>query len=292
MHPLKLIKSALAKGDHIGDLVWWSLSEARVDRVRLTVVWDEAGLPPELLPEPPSAEKAFKAAIKEATVGQHGRLIRLAVETPNEIVYGVVQENRHGNGTLDYHQEARVTLDRNRDQLSSDVPGHDLVFEVMRRFEVLKTTHVADDVRRAITRTLDTLAAVMLRPSGGVYWVPAPFAAKVRQLQVAVQKIGLSTMSVLPVHRSAEAEQTLGEVAKASIEDELAALRTEIDGFVALPPERTSTLERRLEAFAALRDRAKLYRSVLAVTVVDLDHQLGNMAATVEALIHQKAKAA
>ena len=293
MHALKLIKSALAKGpDHLGDLVWWSLAEARVDRVTLEVIWNEAGLPPELLPEPPSPERSFKAAIKEAQVGQQGRLIRLAVESPDEIVFGVVREERHGDGTLDYHQEARVTLDRNRDQLSSDAPGNDLVAEVMRRFEILKTTHVADDVRRAIVRTLDTLAAVMLRPSGGVYWAPSPFAAQVRRLQVAVQRIGTSTMSVLPVHRSAEAVQTLGEVARASIEDELAALRIEIDGFVALPPERATTLVRRLEVFDALRGRARLYRDVLSVEVSTLDQQLNQLTATVAQMIERKSQAA
>ncbi|MEQ1735831.1 MAG: DUF6744 family protein [Rhodoglobus sp.] len=290
MHALKLIKSALEKGaDHLGDLVWWSLSEARVPRITLEVIWNEAGLPPELLPEAPSAERAFKAAIKEAQVGQQGRLIRLAVETPAEVVFGVVREDRHGDGTLVYRQEARVTLDRNRDQLSSDAPGNDLVLDVMRRFEVLKTTHVADDLRRAITRTLDTFAAVMLRPSGGVYWAAAPYAAQVRQLQVAVQRIGTSTMSVLPVHRSPEAEQTLAQVARASIEDELAALQTEITAFVSTPPDRASTLLRRFDAFEALRARARLYRSVLNIQVQDLDQQLDGMSAAVEGLLNQKA---
>ena len=206
MSALKLIKHALAKGpDHLGDLVWWSLAEARVDRITLEAIWNESGLPAELLPEPPSVEKAFKAAIKESQVGEP-RLLRLAVDTPDQIVYGIVREERHGEGQLAYQQEARVTLDRDRDLVSTDAPGNDLVAEVLRRFEVLKTTHVADDVRRAIVRSLDTYAAVMLRPSGGIYWAPAPYAAQVRRLQIAIQRIGSSTMAVLPVHRSTEAE--------------------------------------------------------------------------------------
>ena len=60
-------------------------------------------------------------------------------------------------------------------------------------------------------------------------------------------------------------------------------------GNVTYVQERTSTLTRRLEAFAALRERAKLYRSVLAITVTDLDRQLDEMSARVEGLIHQKA---
>ena len=291
MSALSLVKNALAgKGtDHLGDLVWWSLADARIDRASLTSIWSDAGLPSELLPEEPNAERAFKSAIREAQVGQPGRLLRLAVDTEVEVVFGVVREDRHTNGTLDYHQEARVSLDRHREQLTSDAPGHDLVADVTRRFAILKTTHVADDVRRTLVRTLETFAAVTLRPSGGIYWAPAPYATQLRQLQTAIQRIGQSTVSVLPVHRSAEAEATLAKVARGSIEDELAMLAAEIEGFVTAPPERASTLQRRLEAFEILRDRAKLYRSVLSIQVTDLEQQLGRMTASVESMLIAKA---
>jgi hypothetical protein len=32
-------------------------------------IWNAAHLPPTMLPEPPTAEKALKAAVREATVG-------------------------------------------------------------------------------------------------------------------------------------------------------------------------------------------------------------------------------
>jgi hypothetical protein len=91
------------------------------------------------------------------------------------------------------------------------------------------------------------------------------------------------------VHESQDASRALGAIATASLEAELAQLQGEIAAFVSMPPERTSTLTRRLEAFAALRERAKLYRSVLAITVTDLDRQLDEMSTRVEGMIHQKA---
>ncbi len=293
MSTLKLIESAISRGSHhLGDIVWWSLSDARINRDDLIRIWARESLPRELLPEEPSTERAFKSAIREAQIGHPDRLLRLAVETSDEIVFGVVREERHGDGTLTYHQESRITLERGREQVTADAPNHSLVADVLHRFELLRATHVSDDVRRTIVRTLDIFAAVSLRPSGGVYWVPVPYAPDVRRLQAAIQRIGTSVVSVLPVHRGPEAEQTLGEVARGSIEDELAALRAEIAGFVETPPDRTSTLERRLDAFEALRDRAKLYRNVLAIQVTDLDQQLDSMTATVSGLIHQKSKAA
>jgi hypothetical protein len=129
----------------------------------------------------------------------------------------------------------------------------------------------------------------MLRDGGGIYWVPSLYAAGLRRLQGAIEKIGASRVHVLPVHESQDASRALGAIATASLEAELAQLQIEIAAFVSMPPERTSTLTRRLEAFAALRDRAKLYRGVLAITVTDLDRQLDEMSATVAGMINKKA---
>jgi hypothetical protein len=143
-----------------------------------------------------------------------------------------------------------------------------------------------------VVRSLSSFAAVTLRPHGGVYWTPAPFAPQVRRLQEAIQRIGSSTVCIVPVHRTAEAEHTLGAVARGSLEDELAMLRAEVEGFVASPPDRTSTLERRLGAFEDLRARTRLYRDVLRVEVETLDQQLDRLAATVTQLIDGRNQAA
>ena len=78
MTALEKIRSTLARGGaHLGDIVYWTLADARIDRSALEKVWTGAQLPPEFLPEPPTAEKAFKAAAREGALGQADRLIRL-----------------------------------------------------------------------------------------------------------------------------------------------------------------------------------------------------------------------
>jgi hypothetical protein len=62
-----------------------------------------------------------------------------------------------------------------------------------------------------------------------------------------------------------------GRLSRGAIEDDLVALRAEIEGFLAEPPERASTLTRRLQAFEELRGKARLYYSVLTVHVKDLE---------------------
>ena len=140
-------------------------------------------------------------------------------------------------------------------------------------------------------KVLDACAAVTLRDHGGVYWVPSPYAETVRRLQGAIEKIGSSRVYLLPVHASADASKTLGEAAKVAIEDELAALKAEVEGFMASPPDRPSTLVRRLDAFEGLQARANLYRDVLQVHVQDLEATLSGLTTTVETLLNQKAAA-
>ncbi len=289
---LESLRSTLARGGpHLGDLVWWTLADARVDRLTLESVWASAKLDPALLPEPPTAEKTLKIAVREAALGQADRLIRLGREDETQIVFAVVRETRLRDGSVTYQQETRIVLDRRTEQVTCDEPAHDLGAKVIGRFGECRATHHPDDVRRAMMKTLATCAAVTLREHGGVYWIPSPHAGTLRCLQSAIEKIGSSRVYVLPVHQSADASRTLGDAARMAIEDELALLKGEVEGFVAAPPERASTLLRRLEAFESLRSRASLYRDLLQVQVTDLDESLGRLTQSVECLLNQRAAA-
>lgn len=163
-------------GQHLGDIVYWTLAEARIDRSALENIWTAVQLSPAMLPDPPTAEKAFKTAVRETAVGQHDRLIRLGLETEKEIVFAVVRETKHEDGCVSYTQETRVVLDRAAERVTMDVPAHDLATVIAARFGELRATHTPDDIRRAMMKTLDACSAVTLRDHGGVYWVPAPYA--------------------------------------------------------------------------------------------------------------------
>ncbi len=287
---LDKITTVLNKGgQHLGDIVYWTLAEARIDRSTLEKLWAGAQLAPEHLPEPPTAEKALKAAVREAAIGQPDRLIRLGKEDDAEIVFAVVRETKHTDGSITYQQETRVILDRKAESVSSDLVGHDLAGVIATRFGELRSTHTVDDIRRAMMKTLDGCAAVTLREHGGIYWVPAPYSETVRRLQGAIEKIGSSRVYLLPVHASADANRTLGDAAKLAIEDELAALKAEVDGFMTSPPDRPTTLVRRLDAFEGLQARANLYRDVLQVHVADLEKTLSELTGSVECLLNQRA---
>jgi hypothetical protein len=198
----------LGKGtQHLGDIVFWQLADARVDRTTLESLWRDAGLDAALLPEEPTAERALKQAVREAQIGQRDRLIRLGLDNEAEIVFAIVRESHDDAGNVTHVQEARVRLDRTSEAINSDVTSHDIVQAVFAGFRTLPTTHTADDVRRAIVKALGTWAAVTLRDGGGIYWVPSVYAAELRRLQGAVEKIGTSRVHILPVHESQDANR-------------------------------------------------------------------------------------
>ena len=168
-----------------------------------------------------------------------------------------------------------------------------MVQQLMARFEELKSLHTTDDIRRTITKTLDSFAAVTLRQMGGVYWVPAVYAKGLRQLQAVIERLGKSQMYLVPITATKEGQAALAQAAKASIEEELAALQTEMQQFLATPPDRASTLMRRLDHFDDLRRRANLYHTVLQAQVVGLGENLSEMERQVRGLLDEKrAKAA
>lgn len=215
--------------------------------------------------------------------------IRLGLESETEIIFAVVRETKHEDGSVSYMQETRVVLDGTNERVTADDPHHDLATVIAARFGELQTTHTPDDIRRSMMKVLDSCAAITLRDHGGVVWVPVPYAETVRRLQAAVERIGTSKLYILPVHASADANRTLGDAAKVAIEDELAALKAEVEGFMATPPDRPSTLVRRLDAFEELAGRANLYRDILQVHVQDLEKTLADLTGSVESLLSERA---
>jgi len=292
MNTLAQIQSHLqTAGEHVGDLLWWSLDDARISATRLAQVWTGSGLSPSLLPEAPTPEKALKTACREQAVGRSDYLIRLGKEDGRELVFAVVREERDASGNVRHTQEARVSLRRGGSgTLETDAPTHTLVQAISEGYAGLLDVHTPDDVRRAVLRALDSFAAVTLRDHGGVYWVPAPYAREVRRLQEALARIGRSRMDLVPIHATPEGNAALGAAAHSAVQREIEDLQAEIKAFVDEPPGRTLTLVRRLETFEDLRAKAQLYQSVLNVQVSDLETSLSELAGKVRELLQSTSR--
>lgn len=284
------VQNALAGqgGTHLGDMVWWRLSGAEVSRAVLEAKWLAFGLDPKFLPEPQTAKKALHLAVNSAgTSSAHkaGLLVRPVPSGKEKLSYAIVKETP-GTDKWDGTQLALVTLDVTSGVISTDNPSNETASIIINTFNKFLNTHPSRDVMSSMVKAVKAMKSVTLRDGGGVYWIPATEAAMIRALKGAVESLGGSHVTVLPVNDSAEAQAELAEAAKGSIEAELGDLRAEIDGFINEESSpRPQTLEDRLEAFENLRARAQLYQSILSVTVTDLETQLGTMETEVQKLL-------
>ena len=158
------VKSGLSQGgQHLGDLVYWTLAEARIQRTTLETLWSAAQLPMNLLPEEPTAENALKNAVRESQVGQLERLIRLGKEDEAEIVYAIVREHCHADGSVSHHQETRVLFDRTIEAITADDRGHALVAAITGRFVELRSTQLSGGSGERSPRSISATSCSCLR---------------------------------------------------------------------------------------------------------------------------------
>ncbi len=287
-----LKETMAAGGEHLGDVTYWTLANADVPRPILEAKWAMAGLNKDLLPEEQTPEKALRLAVKAASLGMKGRMIKNTMENKTMLVFAVVKDIVDEKGNYDSSQETLIVLDKaaTPPTVTAGDPTNTTAMAVLAEYSKFINAHTSRDIAATIVKTLKSFKAITLRDTGGIYWVPRTQAENLRRLQGAVEGLGGSRVYLLPVHETAEASSALGAAASGSIEVELASLREEIEGFMADPEggPRADTLERRLQAFEELRGRASLYQSILHVTVSDLDGQLDAMATSVKKMLDLK----
>lgn len=282
-----MIEKALDRGGSLlGHMVWWALADARIDATTFKALWTGAGLDAKLLPDTGGPARALKEAGALTVRGHEHHLFRFAAETATHTIYAVVREDPDGVGTNRYVQEAQVAVD-GAGTFTSDQPAHDIVQAVRAKFDEVWGSYQTRDVTAAMLRLLHECAAVTLRESGGVYFVPAPYAAQVASLRDVIGKLGGSSVTAIPLTADPEgqAAKGVGDAAKAGIEADLHKLREEMNAFAEMTSQatgakdmpRASTLERRLERFEELRSKAALYRDVLSIEVSDLDAQIAGL---------------
>jgi hypothetical protein len=180
---------------------------------------------------------------------------------------GVVhEESDPSTRDLAYEVVSRITFDKTSGSIAVD-REHSVAGQIRRLYQ-LHLDHSTEDVRGMLTSFLAE-AGIALRESGGVYFVPHRFEATLDALCKVVEDAGGNTCSRLPVLDTPAGRDTLQSVANRSLEDELTALQEELARFDE-GTVRASTLERRIEAFDALRSRVRLFSGVLQFKATEL----------------------
>lgn len=254
-------RHARAGGDRLGHLLWWSLSNNRISHDALVALASAHGLPAEHLPKPVKPAGAFRRAIRHAGSGlAPGLLLRRIAESSDELVVGLVREEPDAaHRDLEYEVLARISFDKVEARIQADAE-HSVVGEVQRLYQ-RHLDHSTEDIRGVLTSFLSE-AGISLRESGGVYFLPERYAATLDALCAVVEEAGGNKTFRLPVLDTPAGRETLQDVANRTLDEEIQALEDELARFDA-DSVRDSTLERRVEAFDALRSRVRLFSGVL-----------------------------
>ena len=182
-------EKALAQGEHLGTLCWWSLNGATIDTAALSAKAKAAGLDERYLPKPIKAVVAFRRGWRSAARRcPSGLMLREIGETPERIEVGLVKEDADvEHASLDYGVVGRITFEKatettlpswsfevvSHQVLHDEVVVHarlragDVVKEDFGAHEVTKSRHdgttvcVGDDLKSAASDALKRCARLM-----------------------------------------------------------------------------------------------------------------------------------
>ncbi|GIN41540.1 hypothetical protein M3589_24040 [Heyndrickxia oleronia] len=182
----------------IGYLCWYSVGESNYDRNNLRKLLLLNGFEESDLPNEIRSADAFRRATKDIetkrvetdTKGIYRNYIVRNVCTNEEIIQrNIVEETIDSKGQkLSYKQnEAILIFNRKAETISTAIVeqggmAEDLAEEACKLFELYKTCHNGQAIRMSSTDILKTMSPTPVRPSGGVYFIPAKYENKLRRL--------------------------------------------------------------------------------------------------------------
>ncbi|VVB53362.1 Uncharacterised protein [uncultured archaeon] len=203
------------KAEGIGRISWFSVRSFELDRETLLKKWTEAGLPESEFLNAPRAPDCFKVAtriidqrirVDDATNTVTKYMVRYEEGRP--AVRHVVRERyKKGDekpfafddvGVLTYDVDGTVS---GKKYDTNDEEWDSIVGDVKTRYETLMKVHNDVDVRTALQRKLKKWHSLLLRPTGGVYFVPKDFAGEVDRYADFLRSIG-SEMWALVVSKA------------------------------------------------------------------------------------------
>jgi len=171
---------------HIGNLFWYSIGDDNYNRNLLEQTLVQVGLSQSYMPHEIRLVDAFRRATKQIECslspsnGVTENFITRDVYADTLVaIRHIVKETVDSNGKcLSYNEdEAILTLDKKAETIlfQGDEKSYaaTLCEEARRFFDIFKENHNGQAVRSMVQNVLKTLSPTPVRPSGGVYFVPA-----------------------------------------------------------------------------------------------------------------------
>ena len=290
----------------LGVLVWWTLEGVEVAMKDALEAVEAAGWPKAVCPaieargglkkaleslglraSPQSGKKRSDGADPEARLF-YDRLVDDANEIVMSVRERVIVSTPGGGVDAEYVERQQITYTRASKAVSCKTGF--MRDEIQFAFEKYCMTYRGSEVRTILMRVLDIAKAVIVRENGGLYFVPRETietATKLAKLCHALHPSAkITRLSILDAEGEREDVKAFAWAAlraelEATERDVVALRETAKSGDTKV---RESTLNKRLEDFKTLREKARTYKDLLAIQTEELDVSLARLTEQVEAL--------
>jgi len=189
------VQNTQAGDVHIGHLFWYSIGDDLYGRNLLEQTLVQTGLSQGFMPHEIRLVDAFRRATKDVEANlnlgngvSENYMIRDVYADNHTAVRHIVKEQVDSKGKrLSYFEnEAVLSLDKKAEIMSFSADSRsyswELCQESTRLFETFKNHHNGQAVRSMVQSILKTLSPTPVRPSGGVYFVPATYDEELERL--------------------------------------------------------------------------------------------------------------
>jgi hypothetical protein len=230
---------------------------------------------------------AFSKAIREVKRLSTGYLIRPVKETESEVVTAIVAEDADTKtDVLKYDQELTIRFLKQSNKIKTSNDDHPIAHIVTDTFAAMQKIYVVNDFVRLLTRNVrQKMLGIVVRPTGGIYFVPqGPAIEELYKHAAVFAELGEAELTVIPMHNDLQTSRSIAAKSRKALEVELKEIEDELKKFKSVEPRR-DTLERRIPQFRDLKKKAQFFADMLAIKIDDIHSSLDIAERTVTELL-------
>lgn len=254
-----------------GAMVWWRLSGTTTLEA-LRAAWVGQGLAEALLPDNPSPVAAMRRAVQE-------RCERRVLARPLDNVRGWALVAEHAQGEELTHSVSCRVMVNDEGRLSVNPPDHPLAARLRTDYEAHLASISQRDVSHWMCGLLETVHAVSLRDTGGVYFVPRADLPVWRQVVAALRACSAHEVYEVPALRTEEAVEAI----LAAVAREAANAATEMEDELMDAALGQRAIRTRAERCERMRAKLAAYEELLGRGLDTITKRVGDLQANLAA---------
>ncbi len=255
----------------LGKICWWNLKDVKIDRISLENLFDSYNLDKKFLPPIVSGRKAFMRTLKEI---QKSNLVRKIKEDEKYIIFGIIKEEVDPeNIKLEFETQDIIFFDKENKEvfLKLNKLNLDDIKDLLNYFQII---YIAEDIRKVITRFLNYLNAVLLRKTGGIYFVPKNYAVELEKISGVINNIGNSEFYELDIVDSEATKKQAIKLIKSELEENLKKEAENLETLLDNPEVKTSSLSKAIERYKNAKEKLEMYKNLLQFAADDIEQEL------------------